>query len=107
LENYTKLSKKIEDVVRKKSNLCKVDNSQEIPLDDKMATINVKGLKEKQGFKEKRRIRSCTEVAIKKNKSINNCLPQSNQYFQVINSQLYTHTHTHTHTHTYTYMLFM
>jgi len=51
LENYTKLSKKIEDVVRKKSNLCKVDNSQEIPLDDKMATINVKGLKEKQGFK--------------------------------------------------------
>jgi len=74
LKNYNKLSKKIEDVVKKKSDNCQVDNSQENPLDE-MTTICVKGLKKKQGCKGKLRIRSCVEVATKKKKFINNHPP--------------------------------
>ncbi|XP_062173634.1 protein FAR1-RELATED SEQUENCE 5-like [Alnus glutinosa] len=43
LENYTELSKKIEDVMRRKSDLCQVDNSQENPLNEDV--ISAKGLK--------------------------------------------------------------
>ncbi|XP_059436424.1 protein FAR1-RELATED SEQUENCE 9-like [Corylus avellana] len=82
LENYTELSKKIEDVVRRKSDLCEVDNSQENVLDE-MATISVKGIKKKKGWKGKRRIKSCIEVAKKKKKSSNNHHPQANQHLQV------------------------
>jgi zinc finger SWIM domain-containing protein 3 len=84
LENYTELNKKIEDVMRRKSDLCQVDNSQENPLNEDV--ISVKGLKKKQGCKGKRRIKSCIEVAIKKKKSINNHHPQANQHLQVVTS---------------------
>ncbi|XP_059455217.1 protein FAR-RED IMPAIRED RESPONSE 1-like [Corylus avellana] len=79
LENYAELSKKIEDVMKMKSNLSQVDNFQENPLDE-MTTISAKGIKKKQGCKGKRRIKSCTEVTKTKKKSINNHPPQANQY---------------------------
>jgi zinc finger SWIM domain-containing protein 3 len=84
LENYTELNKKIEDVMRRKSDLCQVDNSQENPLNEDV--ISAKGLKKKQGCKGKRRIKSSIEVAIKKKKSINNHHPQANQHLQVVTS---------------------
>jgi adenylate kinase family enzyme len=84
LENYTELSKKIEDVMRRKSDLCQVDNSQENPLNEDV--ISAKGLKNKQGCKGKRRIKSCIEVARKKNKSINSYHPQANKNLQVVTS---------------------
>jgi zinc finger SWIM domain-containing protein 3 len=95
LENYAELSKKIEDVMRMKSDLRQVDNSQENPLDE-MAITSAKGIKKKQGCKGRRRIKSCTEVAKKKKKSINNLPPQSNQYIHVIILQLYIMFHIYT-----------
>jgi hypothetical protein len=83
LENYTELSKKIEDVVRRKSNLYQVDHSLENPLDE-TTDISAIGLKKKQGCKGKRRFKSCFEVAKKKKKNINNHPSQANQYLQVI-----------------------
>jgi len=83
LENYTELSKKIEDVVRRKSDLYQVDHSLENPLDE-TTNISAIGLKKKQGCKGKRRFKSCIEVAKKKKKNINNHPPQANQYLQVI-----------------------
>ena len=88
LEKYAELSKKIEDVMKMKSNLSQIDNSKKNPLDE-MTTISAKGLKKKQGCKGKRRIKSCTKVNKKKKKSINNHPPQANQYIHVIVLQLY------------------
>jgi hypothetical protein len=83
LENYNELIKKIKDVVKRKFDIYQVDNSQENSLDE-MTTICAKGLKKKQGCKGRRRIKSCTEVAKKKKKIINNHQSQENQYLQVI-----------------------
>jgi hypothetical protein len=57
LENYVELSKKIEDVMKTKSNLSKVDNSQENPLDE-MTIISAKG-------KKKRRRRKIVRESVK------------------------------------------
>jgi hypothetical protein len=47
LENYVELNKKIEDVMKTKSNLSQVDNSQENPLDE-MTIISAKGKEEEE-----------------------------------------------------------
>jgi hypothetical protein len=44
LENYIELSKKIEDVMRRKSDLCQVNNFQENPLNE-MTIISAKAQK--------------------------------------------------------------
>jgi hypothetical protein len=51
LENYVELNKKIEDVMKTKSNLSQVDNSQENPLDE-MTIISAKGKKKKKKKKK-------------------------------------------------------
>jgi hypothetical protein len=52
LENYVELNKKIEDVMKTKSNLSQVDNSQENPLDE-MTIISAKGKKKKEEEEER------------------------------------------------------
>ena len=61
------MSKKIDDIFRKKSNPCQVDINQENSSDE-MTTISAKGLKKKQGCKGRRRIKSCLEKPKKKKK---------------------------------------
>ena len=67
LGSYNELSKKIDDILRKKSNPCQVDINQENSSNE-MTTISTKGLKKKQGCKGRRRIKSCLEEAKKKKK---------------------------------------
>jgi len=94
LENYIELSKKIEDVMRRKSDLCQVDNSQENPLNEDV--ISAKGFKKKEGCKRRCQIKSRIEVTKKKKKSINNHHLQANQHLQVVASQLYILFHIYT-----------
>jgi len=68
LGSYNELrKKKFDDILRKKSNPCQVNISQENSSNE-MTTISAKGLKKKQGCKGRRRIKSCLEKPKKKKK---------------------------------------
>ena len=64
LGSYNELSKKIYDILKKKSNPY---INQENSLDE-MTTISAKGLKKNQGCKGRRRIKSCLEKLKNKKK---------------------------------------
>ncbi|KAF3946630.1 hypothetical protein CMV_027126 [Castanea mollissima] len=81
LGSYNELSKKIDDILRKKSNPCQVDINQENSSDE-MTTISAKGLKKKQGCKGRRRIKSCLEKPKKKKKGSIHQPIQTNQCLQ-------------------------
>ena len=87
LGSYNELSKKIDDILRKKSNPCQVDINQENSLDE-MTIISAKGLKKKQGYKGRRRIKSCLEKPKKKKKGSIHQPIQTNQCLQVLVSPL-------------------
>ena len=78
LGSYNELSKKIDDILRKKSNPCQVDINQENSLDE-MTIISAKGLKKKQGYKGRRQIKSCLEKPKKKKKGSIHQPIQTNQ----------------------------
>ena len=80
LENYVEFSKKIEDVMRMKSDLSQVDNSQENPLDE-IAITSAKGIKKKQGCKGRSRIKSCTKVAKKNEEKYQQSSPTSKSVY--------------------------
>ncbi|KAG2686603.1 hypothetical protein I3760_09G013400 [Carya illinoinensis] len=63
LGNYKELSGKIEDIFRKKFDICQIEDSQQYSLED-ITTSSVKGLKKKQGCKGRCRYKSCLEMKI-------------------------------------------
>jgi hypothetical protein len=89
LENYTELSKKINNIFGRKSNLCQVDTDQEKSVEE-MMTICAKGLKKKQGSMGRHRYKSFIEMAKKKKKISIHRPIQTKQYLEVLVSQFYT-----------------